>query len=365
MAAPAAWRAVAARPVGHHNSVAHEKPDKAASGADGSPAQPEGLSQFMAKVLDQLSLSAWLPAAMLVGCAAIVLQLRSQRNFDVGTALLALTAKPLGIIVVLLFALVLAAMVSQAFSFGAIRFLEGYWGPLLRLGVFTLLVRAKERKLVRLRARQYKLESSAFLMALAPMLGTAPQHVVYIHIQEHYYDRDERWTDDQLADAADIDWTTQVPAAHNEKIASTKKKIEEFPPPNQLRPTKLGNILRATELGLHVDKGEDLQGFVLRRRALITPRLELHHDQFRTRLDMYCTLVVVFVLLAALSGVLFTTAPVSLLGAAVVVAVFVGMAITSYSAAIASARGYCLTLRQIDELKAEHDRDVSRQEPAS
>lgn len=321
----------------------------------------------MAKVLDQLSLSAWLPAAMLVGCTAIVLQLRSQQNFDVGTALLALTAKPLGILVVLLFALVLAAMVSQAFSFGAIRFLEGYWGPLLRLGVFTMLVRAKERKLARLRARQYKLDSRAFPIALPSMLGTEPEHVVLIHIQQEYYDDEpeRQWTEAQLADAAAHDWTTYIPAAHNEKIASNKKKIEEFPSLSRLMPTKLGNILRTTEGKLHLDKGENMQGFVLRRRALITPRLELHHDQFRTRLDMYCTLVVVFALLAALSGVLFTTASMPLLGTAVVVAVFVGMAITSYSAAIASARGYCLTLRQIDALKVEHDEHVSRQEPAS
>jgi hypothetical protein len=279
---------------------------------------------------------------------------------------LALTAKPLGILVVLLFALVLAAMVSQAFSFGAIRFLEGYWGPLLRLGVFTLLVRAKERKLARLQARQYRLETGAFLAALAPMLGDVDPHVVFIHIQRQYYPKaNQQWTDEQLADAADNDWGHHIPAAHNEKILATTKKIDEFPPRNRLMPTKLGNILRTTEEKLHRDKDEDLQGFVLRRRGLITPRLVVHHDQFRTRLDMYCTLVVVFALLAALGGILFTTSPMPLSGTVIVVAVFVGMAITSYSAAIASARGYCLALLQIDALQVEHDTRVSRQEPAS
>lgn len=347
------------RPVGHDVTVAEEKPGRAAE-ADGTGTAPEGLSQFMAKVLDQLSLSAWLPAAMLVGCTAIVLQLRSQRNFDVGAAVLALTAKPLGIIVVLLFALVLAAMVSQAFSFGAIRFLEGYWGPLLRLGVFGALVRVKARKLARLRARQDALESQAFLAALTPMLGKEEAHIVLIHIQREFYGGpDTRWTEEELADAPPGSWEADIPAAHSEKLASTIKKINDFPPPNRLRPTKLGNIIRATEETLHRENGEDLQGFVLRRRALITPRLELHHDQFRTRLDMYCTLVVIFAFLAAFSAILFATAQMPFLGAVIVVAIFVVMAMVSYSAAIASARGYSLTLRQIDELY------VNRQEPSS
>jgi hypothetical protein len=56
---------------------------------------------------------------------APLIQLRSQGDFDLGGAVIALTAKPLGILVVLLFALVLATLVSQAFSFAAIRFLEG------------------------------------------------------------------------------------------------------------------------------------------------------------------------------------------------------------------------------------------------
>jgi hypothetical protein len=43
---------------------------------DKEPKQADGLSQFMGKVLDQLSLSTWLPAAMLVGSGALLIQLR-------------------------------------------------------------------------------------------------------------------------------------------------------------------------------------------------------------------------------------------------------------------------------------------------
>jgi hypothetical protein len=67
----------------------------------------------MGKVLDQLGLTAWLPAAMLVGSGAPLIQLRWQGDFDLGGAVIARTAKPLGILVVLLFALVLATLVSR------------------------------------------------------------------------------------------------------------------------------------------------------------------------------------------------------------------------------------------------------------
>lgn len=50
-----------------------QDPAKRPADSGGSAAQPaEGLSQFMAKVLDQLSVAAWLPAFMLVGNVAVL-----------------------------------------------------------------------------------------------------------------------------------------------------------------------------------------------------------------------------------------------------------------------------------------------------
>ncbi|MEV5717849.1 hypothetical protein AB0L41_28495 [Amycolatopsis mediterranei] len=49
------------------------------------------------------------------------------------------------------FALVLATLISQAFSFSAIRFFEGYWkGPLVWLGVYRIMVRHRARKRAKL-----------------------------------------------------------------------------------------------------------------------------------------------------------------------------------------------------------------------
>jgi hypothetical protein len=407
--------------------------------------QPEGLSQFISKVLDQLSLSAWLPAAMLVGCTAILLQLRSQGNFDVGAAVVALTAKPLGILVVLLFSVVLAAMVSQAFSFGAIRFLEGYWGPFLKLGIFAALVGYRRRRLRKMRDRLGKLELSAFVAALGDMLGKESSRIVYLHVHQMYYSdepepqvvrrndipgqtsqqvggtssREEdvrhthqfslaRYRDKRirkmrervarldledfkriLANMLDsqpshvvyskihgkyypdepeprtgesdstemtpqLTWQDRIPAEKAEKIDRIGSRIREHPKVHRLRPTRLGNIIRATEDSLNLSENETLQAFVLRRRELVSTRVKQHHDQYRTRLDMYCTLVFIYVILSMLSLVLFATitAP-QWIGICVIAGLFLGMALVSYSAAIASAGGYCTALMEINEVKLE------------
>ena len=86
----------------------------------------------------------------------------------------------------------------------------------------------------------------------------------------------------------------------------------------------------------------------MRRRALAPPRVQLQHDQFRDRLDMYCTLVFVSMALAAIpAGLLWdkvrwwqTTA---------VSAGFVVFACACYGSAVASARGYCVALKRMDE----------------
>jgi general stress protein CsbA len=69
---------------------------------------------------------------------------------------------------------------------------------------------------------------------------------------------------------------------------------------------------------------------------------------------MYCTLVFIYVILSMLSLVLFATitAP-QWIGICVIAGLFLGMALVSYSAAIASAGGYCTALMEINEVKLE------------
>ncbi len=74
--------------------------------------------------------SAWSPAAMLIGVGSLLVQMRSDNDLDVAKPVGKLAnPQSWGILIILLFGLVLTTMVTQAFSFGIIRLLEGYWGP--------------------------------------------------------------------------------------------------------------------------------------------------------------------------------------------------------------------------------------------
>ncbi|MBV9161726.1 MAG: hypothetical protein JO281_09290 [Pseudonocardiales bacterium] len=95
--------------------MAQNKPEPTREeNADAKPG--ESFSLFVTRILDQLSLSSWLPSITLICNLALILQLRSQHNFDVGQAITSLTAKPLGTLIVLLLSIILASVVTQAFE---------------------------------------------------------------------------------------------------------------------------------------------------------------------------------------------------------------------------------------------------------
>jgi hypothetical protein len=287
---------------------------------------------------------------MLVGCGAILLQLRSQGGFDLGSALVALTAKPLGILVVLLFATVLATMVAQAFSFTAIRLLEGYWhGPLVKVGAYRLLIRHHTRRYDKLTVVLRSAEQEAFARARQEMLSSdTPLHVVHIIEARQAGDNLDRWTTDEQEEADEYDWREYADASTLGRVNQLGRIINgEYPErPHRMMPTRLGNMLRATE-DVITPQGGDTEGLMLRRSENVAPRLRQHHDQFRTRLDMYCTLVFIQVTLAGLTLILLLPTKVPLVATLLTTVGFTGLAVVSYSAAIASAQGYCSTLRAI------------------
>lgn len=303
----------------------------------------ESFSQFLGKVFDQLSLSSWMPAAMLVGNAAVLIQVNSQSRLDLGAAIIALTDKPFGIIVVLLFSVVLAAILTQAFQFEAIRLLEGYWSPgFIRSAVTRISVRRHARRLRRLRERWASQLIRCSGYARDRMIETLPDIENAIELQ-HTLNANISITQkvQKLQDMdRDFSWSIYSPADEMRRLEALQGRIEGYPREDRILPTRLGNALRAHEDRLS-DLGGDLRGYILRRFDLIPETLMSQHDQFRTRLDMYCSLVVVFVLLSASGSVLLFPLDgpyhVESIGAALIYAL---LAVMSYGAAITSARGY-------------------------
>jgi hypothetical protein len=125
-------------------------------------------------------------------------------------------------------------------------------------------------------------------------------------------------------------------------------RLNSYPESNRLLPTRLGNVLRAAEDDLPLRDDEDLEGFVIRHHDQLPSSIKDEHKDYRTRLDMYCCLVLVFAALVPLAiSLLIGLSPTW--GVGLFAAAYAIMAYVSYEAAIASARGYGQALHEISQ----------------
>ena len=318
---------------------------------------PSGLSAFAAKVLDQLSLSAWLPAALFTVTLSLLLQFRSQGSANLGDALDVIGVNWLPVLLLALPVLVLGTLLTQAFSFGAIRVLEGYWmRPWPASYVRNLLVRFRVWLFERLKKRKRRLSGAAFDAAEERYANLPSEIVMALRAQAHEL-RPVTLTDPQMRQKFEmLDWRKACEPWHLARFDDVSERLKEYPERSRILPTKLGNVLRATEDFVVALTGEDLVTLALRRRSLLEPRVQRQHDQFRTRLDMYSTLVFVAVAIAVVAvGLGLGT---GVLEPFLAVAVgFLGLAGVAYQAAVGSARGYCTLLRLMASLPASPIRD--------
>jgi hypothetical protein len=151
--------------------------------------------------------------------------------------------------------------------------------------------------------------------------------------------------------ARKLDWMRRAPARELRRMDALLKASAEYPKSDRLvLPTRLGNSLRAREVPVHGASAGRLESFVHRVFDELPVALQTEHDQFRSRLDLYCSLVLVFVIggaagAALLAGVGATPAA-AFAGAAAV------LAWVSYRAAVASARAYGGLLKTIADVSA-------------
>lgn len=355
--------------------------------ASGTPAQTEsatarkppdaiqGISQFLAKVLDQLSLTSWLPAVVLVSGFTLMIKFHQQKNLSITEALQDVSSgKPVGLLVVLLFAVIVAATLTQAFAFELIRFLEGYWGATRVAMAFTALGVAWHRRgwgkaRQKLEERRGKAFDSA-CKALESAPGYGPAFVDLLRWRVAGAPRDTRPKAARTLrqQAARVDWRDHAPAALLDSEDRWRARLDDYPAPSRLLPTRLGNVLRAREDKLR-KQGYDLEHLVMQRYRNIPARLLLRHDEFRGRLEMYCVLAATVFVLAIGSvpllsrsvphGHWYTRWSASTTGCLLLLV----LAWTCYQAAIASARGYGSVLIEIGRLPVDDQHsDVGRQE---
>lgn len=333
-----------------HRPVAESVPGTA-GGASSKTSPVQGFSAFITRVLDQLSLSAWLPAAMLVGSLALLLQLHAQKNRNVGKAIDNLTDKPLGILILLLFAMILATLVTQAFEFEVIRLLEGYWGSgQLASAISRIFIQRQLNSQTRLLGQYEELQVRALREADLP-----PEKARLVK----YIEQGIRGTETRSVslrsimrtrEARKLDWQKYAPAHLMCRVQAIEGKIDEYPDESRMLPTKLGNVLRSVEDSIKTDPDGDRESYIIRHWAKIPAALQKEHDQYRSRLELYCTLAFVFVALAVTAPFLIVREHHYLLSAAVTSCAYLVMTFVSYTAAIASARGYKTAVEAIDEV---------------
>jgi hypothetical protein len=248
----------------------------------------------------------------------------------------------------LLGAVVIVAMMTQAMTFSAVRLLEGYWGhrrPVSwiaacclgrqrsRLNSLEKLLDGVTNRGLESACRNLELESSpeAAWSLNALRIGTRQGDVA------------PRGASGDWREHADPWW----PHRRDRIIAH----LEAFPTRSRLLPTRLGNLLRSVEDELTgARSGTDLENWLRLRWSALDTDLRVEHDQTRTRLDLYCTLVPAFLLLAAVAqlALLFSDVPVIERVLVTLVSAFFGVA--SYRSALASADDYASVLTAIEAI---------------
>lgn len=322
------------------------------SGSPSSTAEGKAtLSQFVAKVLDQLSLSAWFPAFLVSSTLTILIQFRAQESVSLSGALDAITEDWKQFLLLALPALVVMTVLTQAFSYGAIRFLEGYWNRTLPVGwLRSPMIRLQARHLRRLIEEREAAARRAFAAARPQLLQTYSVELVSaLEVQAVGGTPLELEGEDARVYGL-VTWRTICKPWDLALVDRYDREREDYPIlVGRLMPTKLGNVQRAYEDSLK-NAGEDLIGFAMRNRELVAPMVQMQHDHFRQRLDMYCTLVFTSLTCAALTvALLASQVPNSPPWAVPAIAAgFVALSLACYVSAVAAARGYGATLRVMD-----------------
>jgi hypothetical protein len=350
----------------------------------------ESLSQFTARVLNQLSVSAWLPSAALVLSVAFVIELAASLDARVkvvakpspaaasattaghagslahpgvaeplGSALHSLADISVGGALLLLAAVVVLTMLTQAFSFEAIRTLEGYWSTRRAIEWWGGVRSAKfNRARAELDERLKSLKSKAWHSARQGIEAQQDEDI------RHNRQTDVRgWTADKLSflgaaltgqetdirpapaelpGILAIPWRDYAPPELLRRYVNLDKAVRDLPRGGRALPTRLGNVLRAHEDQIGRKQIETMVQDVYDE---MPPSLQGRHNENRDRLDLYCSMVFVLIMVAAVGWA--RLGPRHWNWAAVILGICVAAAWLMYRAAIASARAYGLLLLTI------------------
>jgi hypothetical protein len=244
-------------------------------------------------------------------------------------------------IVLLGVAVIVLTTVTQAFEFGAIRLLEGYWGggP-LGSALASLLVRIKAWWQRHLLTRRKAAMERAFETSRQGLVRKMVSREVIEYLAADI--RDEyplpALTAAQETELEETDWRPNASPGPLRRLEALDRRLDRMPKRHRLLPTRLGNTLRSFEDAAHVLAPGPLSGMVQRVFHRLPSHVQIELDQYRNRLGLYASLV-------AVSGVLAVGAMALLMSASLRTALgLAGLAIFGclafYGSAVSSADAY-------------------------
>lgn len=340
-------------PSGKRDALAAE-PDQPSKQPEAAPLEPDGISAFAARVLNQLSLAAWLPGAFFAAGLTILYLFRKQQALDIAGLMPSDTPALWALALLSIPILVLGTLITQAFGFEAIRLLEGYWhrrGPALWLA--RVLISMQLRRKRNLGKKRLALSKRAFDATWPDWVNRVSSKSVLTELRavatEEPLPKGHKLNKRERKEVNGLAWDEYIKPWEQRRIEGLEKAEVEYPEDNRVLPTRLGNIIRATEDRLE-NTGGDIESFSLIRRDLLPLRVQVQHDQFRTRLDMYCTLVFVTLALAVATPLMLAwqVKPGWDLWVWVLTGALLFTAWVAYQATLSSARGYATILRRMD-----------------
>jgi len=303
--------------------------DSAAADDGANSEKPsETVSQFVARVLNQLSLAAWLPSGALVLALTFVFELNTvldgkvrpkDASDAISSTFSSMARLSLGGGLLLFSAVIVLTILTQVFAFDAILMLRGFWGT-LRVVEWAAKRRCMHfsHQYIRLEKRYSRLNEKAWNAARSEIEKQQTQAI------DRQADdaRVREWTPGMLSylGAVLTDRITEVKLSPGERGGALKIPWHKYAPPDLLRrqinldrrrqdfpalsrimPTRLGNILRAYEDRLD---SESIPTFVLDIYDHLPPHLRAQHHEWRNRLDLYCSMVFVIALITVVAATL-------------------------------------------------------------
>jgi hypothetical protein len=323
----------------------------------------ETLSQFIARVLSQLSLAAWLPSVVLVGSLYVVFEARRPALDRTTTFPELLASVRLSTLALMAAAVIAFTLLTQAFAFGAIRMLEGYWfRPDSKFGI--RLLRRSEGRIRQLQSAETEALAEAKQKAIRRMRNdsTLDQRIVSV-LDGLLFGYATSATVDELSKASRLVWADYLDPTDHRKLERIRSDIRDYPPrPARALPTRIGNIIRGAEDRARPKSPDPLSGWIIDVFNELPEAMREQHDEHRTRLDLYASLIPVFILVQTLSMALLWSYWSRM---ALALGISFILMLVSYAGAIAGARGYAQTLLAIGKWTSGREESRSSQSEPS